>query len=552
MWFNRLLGQLSSAYAILERDFIILTSQRRFLVLRMIAPLLTSVVVAGWPVVRFMNQEMPASDRMGHELFMAAKVCLPILIALIAPGVAAPAIVSERTRRTLQVVLTTPVGPAAFVLSKFASRLGVMLVLLVATMPPGAVCFVYGGVGLDEFFDLALLCVGVAILGVSTGILCSAYSRTTVAAVLATYAITVLGPVAELAAVGGIAESIDRSGRLFQRLVGELAFSSPLFGWISTMVPTMGSRSPGLALFLGMSALSVPLLFVACRRMAAEGVGPSRAPKRAVRCRPLRFSNPVLDRCARGSLLHFPRAGTKWTLAIVVAVVLGSWFLGLANNDADDEWPYFLAMNGTSAVLAICALAYGAHSIADERDTGALNILWMTPVSSWAVLRGKLAGVLWRVFPFLLVPLVVSTLATMGSRLTLASVFAWLIASTVALTWFAVVGLRFSARSATAAKATLRGFAITIGLMVGHLLGSAAILASIQGSERMAANLLLLANPVIQVPVMTLATWECGRPYVNAHDWELLACSWGWMIPTIGCTIWMLVGINRRLAETDE
>ena len=128
------------------------------------------------------------------KLYFAAVSGLELgLICLLAPAFTADLVSGERERRTLDLLLVTPLTRWQIVVGKLVAALGSLLVLIVLALPLQAIAILLGGVGPEE------LGVAFLILGLTTvtygcvGLYWSARLRTTRTAMLLAYATTLTG-----------------------------------------------------------------------------------------------------------------------------------------------------------------------------------------------------------------------------------------------------------------------------------------------------------------------------------------------------------------------
>jgi ABC-type transport system involved in multi-copper enzyme maturation permease subunit len=543
---------LAGSYAVLERDFLVATSRRRFLVLRFLGVAVVAALVGLWPaVVGDLGLAAQSPSVVGRQVFGVAAFSLPLLLMFVAPAVGAPAIVTERTLRTLPIVLTTPVRPLTFLLAKFASRVGMVMVLVLGAMPSAAVCFLYGGVSFTQFLDLVLLCTGIAVFSVGVGIAVSTYAGKTATAVLATYGWTVFGQLLLIAFLGWATS--QRGGVSLE----DLQWLTPMLQWIALL----NGNAPGTEtslLFTGvMCGVAVFSLFLASLRLAREGGPADEKKKRGRRCRRARFPNPVMDRALRGTLLHGPRRGAFVMLVVVLLANGTALLLGASENDLDDAWPYALGMLTTTAVLAFSALAQGAHAVASERQTGALDLLMATRMRLDEVARGKAAGIAVATLPYLAVPLAMAALASLGgSELEAFTVVSWLGSSVCVVVLFGAIGLWFSARTATPGRATLRAFAFTVGAMVLHVI---VVVLSLMALFRMIDD----DNPILWIIMEVSPAFSLITTFVAGQEWagdgfdldsEALAWCVGWAYMLLYLTLaWRIVrSLPSRIRENLE
>jgi ABC-type transport system involved in multi-copper enzyme maturation permease subunit len=463
--------------AVFERDFLVFTSRPRFLVLRTLtvaapaAILITVVCVSA-------SASYLGSSEVGGILYGTFMVVMPAMLLLLSPVVAAPSIASERALHTLDIVLASPVSAYAFALAKFASRLCVALVLMAAVLPIAAVCFLYGGVSGTLFVELVAFSAGIAVLGTAAGTLSSAWSRGVATATTAGYFLAIFVPLLHLWMLGAAAEV---QGVRFHA-VGLLIEANPFATWAQLALSGFSgttARHPGstfLAWACGAAVVAVVAAGYRVQREAAHDVAPSGGRRHAAE---LRFVNPVLDRGLRGSLLARPSMGS-WVMLGLLLVVAGAMLvIGGLEHDLDDEWPHLTFLFATTFLVALSALSRAAHSLAAERETGALDMLLATRLSAADVVRGKYFAVLAGVAPLLAIAFVYGLVAVPASRLETQTVVLWAVGACALTSACAAIGLWCSGSASTSGRAVLRAFAILIGGTIVHGIGAGILLAGL-------------------------------------------------------------------------
>lgn len=132
------------------------------------------------------------------KLFFAVVTALELgLICLLAPALTADLISGERERRTLDLLLVTPLSRQQIVLGKLVAALGSLLLLIVLALPVQAVAVLLGGVGVEELLVGLVILVLTAVTYGCVGLFWSGRLRTTRGAVLMAYATMLVG-------VGGV------------------------------------------------------------------------------------------------------------------------------------------------------------------------------------------------------------------------------------------------------------------------------------------------------------------------------------------------------------
>lgn len=115
-----------------------------------------------------------------------------VAVVVLTPAYLAGAIAEERERRTLELLFTTHLGDREIVLGKLCSRLTHLAGVLLAGLPVLSLLQLWGGV------NLAVLVAGFAVTALtllsvgSVSILCSVLCRTSLGAVLSSYAIVLV------------------------------------------------------------------------------------------------------------------------------------------------------------------------------------------------------------------------------------------------------------------------------------------------------------------------------------------------------------------------
>lgn len=128
------------------------------------------------------------------------------IIAIIIPAITAGAIVGERERQTLDVMLASKVHPSTIIWGKMLACTQMIVVVCVSSLPVLSIVFVFGGIRLANLLMLlfAIICTGFY-FG-SIGILASCICKRTTAAVIVAY----IGMVAVVAFTGGVVYVADK------------------------------------------------------------------------------------------------------------------------------------------------------------------------------------------------------------------------------------------------------------------------------------------------------------------------------------------------------
>lgn len=115
-----------------------------------------------------------------------------LLVLFIGPGYAAAQVSGERERKTLGLLQVTLVRPWSIVLGKLGAAVAWLLLLILASLPLGAVAFFLGGVTLADLTRALVYIVGVALAVAAIGIGVSSMTRKTTAAIVVTYGMVLM------------------------------------------------------------------------------------------------------------------------------------------------------------------------------------------------------------------------------------------------------------------------------------------------------------------------------------------------------------------------
>jgi ABC-type transport system involved in multi-copper enzyme maturation permease subunit len=445
--------------AVLERDFLVLTSSLRFVVFR---TLLVAAVAALAFTILVSSQTFDRStrpDEIGRAIFGGFFVAYPLLVVLIAPSLGAGCIAGERSLDTLPIVLAAPVSPFGFVLAKFLSRLGALLVPLLGGLPVAGLCFLYGGISASLFLEWMALVLGLAVMGTAASVLASAYARSVGTAVLASYFLTVVLPALE---TWGAMYLCDEAGLPDDSL---LASHTPGYAIVQVggAVFGRGVLAGSLVPYLATTAVAtLAALLLAAGRVAREASAMAAAGPRSGSIRRKVFENPVLDRATLA--LPFRRGGWRaWVSLLVVAGL--TWLVPLV--DFDDE-EILVGLNFCTWTTFFVVLARASQSLSVERQQGSLAVLLATRLGAGEVARGKLMGLGAQACVLLLPGVALAVAGALANEISPGCLATWLAATLAILTFFGALGLRVSAAAPTAGRAAAAGFTQALGGMVVH------------------------------------------------------------------------------------
>jgi ABC-type transport system involved in multi-copper enzyme maturation permease subunit len=178
----------------------------------------------------------------GSAVFRALAVSVMATIALVVPSLAGPSISGERERRTLDLLLATPLGPARIVAGKLLSTLSFAGLVVVACLPLFAGTYLLGGVTPGVVLEaVALMAVGALAVG-SLSLLASALSRQVSAATVTSYlamAALIVAPLVGGFAVGSSQGEVAQDGPP----PFSFAYTSGVAGLVSGTSPAAGAAA---------------------------------------------------------------------------------------------------------------------------------------------------------------------------------------------------------------------------------------------------------------------------------------------------------------------
>lgn len=132
------------------------------------------------------------TGELGRLLFIGVLFIELMLIIFIVPALTAGAITSERERKTYDLLQTTLMTKAAFVVGKMQSALGYVMLLLLSAIPLQSIAFLFGGVSESEML-LALLVLTVSAIALGAfGIFFSSVAERTLSATVRAYTVALV------------------------------------------------------------------------------------------------------------------------------------------------------------------------------------------------------------------------------------------------------------------------------------------------------------------------------------------------------------------------
>jgi len=469
--------------AVLAKELFVTSRRMRYYVLRVLYVAAMALFVAlAWRDVSAIGSFAYSASRMAEAgkavtgtivwvQFVATQILAVILLST--------AVSEELHRRTLPLLMTTPISGWQIVTGKLLGKLLHLLLLVAISLPLLAIVRVFGGV--PWRFVLASLSVTVCAM-IATGAMTLYFSighpqpAGTVMSVVMVHVLWVLLAVPGLC-LGGMALTFYHPAALLRTLHQDML--SPLSSvdtvyWIANCVLSLAAawlflRSGARAVRrAGLASMNAGGAIPGRAKRRRDGPDPASAPPgptRHVPPRPVRSGGRI--RRITGSPLvwkelRFYLPGSKplavaLTIMVVAVFVLG--YVGFRSGGMWDE-PGFHAgaalfyLGGGALITAVLS----SSAVTAERESGALPILLTTPVSRWHILAAKAVGVFYRAGPLWILLAGHLIFFTLGGYIHPLAAFQVVLVAVGTAVCLTGLGLYFSSRvhlASTAAALTL-------------------------------------------------------------------------------------------------
>ncbi|MDI9442821.1 MAG: ABC transporter permease subunit [Planctomycetota bacterium] len=369
---------------VLQRELLVsLRMPRAFVLLFAYVALLGIVVYAAWPQVdRLDLRARPAEALRLVNMFFLGQY---VLLSRITPSVAAGTITGEKEKKTYEMLLASPMRPAAIVLGKLLAAMVHLAVLVFCSLPIVMLCLPLGGVHYTEVLATYVAMAASVLTFGMISMAASSYFPRTVAAQLVSYLIILpmallgvlfYGVFQDLAAIRLLALlGVFPSGCLVVCAVLMAAISKRLMH-----PPDVGAEAQEVVDLeeeqreaIGMVIRSDQFpdnLFAPPKRsdFMSDGV------------------NPVFDKEIRSELFGHGTLMLRLVIQLSMALALLIMAVCLYIKPAWAPWyvSYVLLFN------MLVGPVFAAGSVTNERERQTLELLLTTTLSPWQILSGKL------------------------------------------------------------------------------------------------------------------------------------------------------------------
>lgn len=374
---------------VLQRELLVnLRMSRAFVLLGCYVGLLGLIVYVAWPDDLQLNlagaqRDTEKSQRLVNMFFLGQFV----LASLMTPSFAAGAITGEKERKTYEMLLASPLRPAAIVLGKILASLCHLALLIFASLPIVMLCIPLGGYSVPEVLSAYFaLIVAVACFGMIC-LTCSSFFGRTAASLVVSYLL-----ILPLCLAGVF---------VWQ----SLATQGVLRFWATMVVLPAGAAGLCSVLFLGV-----------CRRLlrppdvGSEGkevVDIEEEAKNAIGMviqsdqwpdklfAPAKRNdlmedgaNPVFDKEMRSEL--FSQGTLMLRLVIQVSMFLAIPLMAICLFMAPWNAPFYVGYVVLFNMLV--GPVFSADRVTGEREQQTLELLLTTLITPWQILWGKLVS----------------------------------------------------------------------------------------------------------------------------------------------------------------
>ena len=369
---------------VLQRELLVnLRTGRAFLLLAIYQILLAGVVLLAWPADQRLDlTTSPPSARRLVDLFFLGQY---VIASLMAPSFAAGAITGEKERATYEMLLASPLRPAAIVIGKMVASLTHLGMLIIASLPIIVLCLPLGGVSLYEVLAAYLgLIISVILFG-AIGVACSSYFSRTSASLVVSYLIIL--PLVMLGVL--FWRSLEGSGELRLKL---MLLVVPAYA-ISAVMLLCGNAAGRMLYPPDVGSEGKEVIDPDLENEQAVGLVIQRdqfpdrlfAPPKKQTLMP-DGTNPIYDKEIHSEIFSQGTLMLRLVIQIsmLLAIPLMAWLLFADVQRSPWYVVYVIVFN------MLVGPVFLAGSISSERERQTLDLLITSTVTSWQILWGKL------------------------------------------------------------------------------------------------------------------------------------------------------------------
>lgn len=412
---------------VIHREFIgILRTRKALAMLIVLTAVFSLIVLLRWPT----DGRVDLSGARSQQVFRVFSYTLLAGVLFVVPAFPAVSIVHEKNRGTLALLINSPMAGVSIYFGKLMGSLLFSVLLMLTSVPAAAACYAMGG--LELFGQIGLLYVVLCVCVVqytAIALLISSHVQSADAAVRVTYgatfAVSILaaGPYYLLQGQAGLLTYLAWWLRaasplpVVMRLVGHGDVGSVGVTQVSTTTAYFGIAGITAGVLAAMTIARVNYrifdqaksqgaitddrgLLARVMRRLLYLVDPQRR-KAGI---PF-YANPVMVKEFRTR--KFGRI--HWLLRLVSVCAVVSLLLTFFATSGVVDWGvetiggFMVLLQIVLVVLITPSLTSGL--VSTERESGGWDLLRMTPMSAFKIVRGKLLSVVWTVALILLATL---------------------------------------------------------------------------------------------------------------------------------------------------
>ncbi len=366
-----------------------------------------AIAVFGWALLTLLRDAVPSAAH-GRYLFRALFGIAFAYCLFIGARLTADCLSEEKRNGTLGLLFLTDLKGYDVVLGKLAATSLNSVYALLALLPVISLPVQLGGVAVSELGQSALVLVNTIFFSLAAGIFVSTVSRNERKAMFATVFVALLATVAPFVLAFVVATS-NPQGFDDPRDLWPLLTPSPVYGLFYVVTrATLWTGSSGLPAVsfwwsLGLvHLLSWMLLLLASRilpRVWQTRDSNSRLEKHRARLEQWAYGRTEARRAHRAALLEINPflwlvSRERWKPAYVwtyLAAVAGTWVWGWLDYDTLMFDPKTLVptLFLFQSFLKLWVVTGTCQRLAEDRRSGALELLLSTPLTAREILRGQ-------------------------------------------------------------------------------------------------------------------------------------------------------------------
>lgn len=474
---------------ILQRELIgRLRSPKALFAIALVAIVSCTLVLMRWPREATIDLVSQGSI----QVFRPVAYAIAIAIMMLTPAFPATAIVSERRKGTLVLMLNSPTPPWVIYIGKLLANVLLSVLLFSVSLPAIFACYAMGGISIaGNIVPLVLIFLGMAFQYSALGLWVSSRSQSIDASLRWTYGILLglvvlsIGPTVLVGKLSGlkawIAQALTTLSPIpaLQQITGAQGQSQSIgiaTGWVEFLimcaVSTLGfalatlyklqpnmmdrSRDAGKVIEAKQSTWLRRLSYLVDPNRRKSGI-------------PF-WLNPVMVkefRTRKFGRLH-------WLLRLIAGGAIVSILLTVVAATGTVNW----GVDRIASSMVIMQIGFllllgpslGANLIASEIESGGWQLMRASPISPWRILSGKLLSTFLTLLLLLMATLPGYVMMSYIQPAIGGQVSNVIISLLIATAMVTILSACVSAYSKTSAAATAASYAVLLVLFAGTLL----------------------------------------------------------------------------------